>query len=72
MELSNPWIRQGQQEGQQVQAVKLVTRLLMKRLGTLSPERVEAIGRLPLDRLENLAEAVFEIHQDGDLDAWLT
>lgn len=80
VELSNPWIRQGEQqglekgrqEGRQKEAVNLVTRLLTKRLGTLSPERTDAVSRLSVEQLEALAEAVFEISRDGDLDAWLT
>lgn len=78
-ELSNPWIRQGEkeglekgrQEGRQTEAVSLVIRLLTKRLGTLSSEQTEAIQRLPIEQLENLAEAVFEITSDADLAPWL-
>lgn len=75
VELSNPWIRQGQeegrQEGRQLEAASLVTRQLTKRLGALSPVHAEAIAHLPLARLEALAEAVFEIGAEADLEAWL-
>ncbi|MFN3432030.1 MAG: DUF4351 domain-containing protein [Candidatus Sericytochromatia bacterium] len=79
VELSNPWIRQGEKEGlekglkqgRHLEAASLVVKLLTKRLGALSNERVEAIQRLPLEQLEDLIEAVFEITSDADLAPWL-
>lgn len=75
LELSNPWIRQGKEEGRregrQEGEADLVIRLLTKRLGSLSPERIEAVRRLDVEQLETLAEAIFEIGSDADLAPYL-
>jgi predicted transposase YdaD len=63
---------EGREEGRQVEAANLVVRLLRKRLGELTSGQVDAICRMPVERLERLAEAVFEISQEADLAPWLT
>lgn len=71
MELTNPWIERGREEGRQEGEASLVLRLLTKRLGALTPEQETTIRALPTPALETLAEAVFEITTPAELDARL-
>ena len=78
MELTNSWIERGRKEGleegreeSRQREAELACRLLRKRLGTLAAEREDLIRGLPVDRLERLVEAIFEIEAEADLDRWL-
>lgn len=71
MEWNSIWHKQGRLEGRQQEAANLVERLLRKRLGPDAALPLEAIRALPLERLEELAEAIFEIGTEADLEAWL-
>jgi hypothetical protein len=46
-------------------------RLLSRRCGPLSGEQESQIRRLPLERLEALAEALLDFEGMADLNAWL-
>jgi hypothetical protein len=50
---------------------KLVLRLLRKQLGELDPAAVSEVTTLPMDRLEDLGEALLGFTGRGDLDVWL-
>jgi hypothetical protein len=71
MELTTPWHEQGRREGRQEEAANLVVRLLTKRLGALPSEQTESLRQLPVEKLESLADAVFEIGTPADLAPWL-
>ena len=54
-------IREAKEEGREVEAIALVTRLLRRRLRQeLSDEMRSRINTLSLDRLENLGEALLD------------
>jgi predicted transposase/invertase (TIGR01784 family) len=59
--------QKGRQEGQ----VKLIMRLLSRRLGQINPDIESRIRQLPIDKLENLAEAMLDFSNAEDLTAWL-
>ena len=64
---------EGQQEGRQEECVSLVTRLLRRKFGIhpeLGPLLVQ-LPSLPVERLEDLAEAIFDWSEVGELTEWL-
>ena len=63
--------QQGREEGRQQGEVKLILRLLNRRLGELNPDYESRIRQLPIDKLENLAEAMLDFSNAEDLTAWL-
>ena len=79
MHLTNPWIEAGKQEGLQQGLVRgrqqgeaeLVLRLLSRRFGVLAASQERAIRKLPLAKLEALAEALLEFTSRSDLSRWL-
>ncbi|WP_310488894.1 DUF4351 domain-containing protein, partial [Chamaesiphon sp. VAR_69_metabat_338] len=42
-----------------------------RRFGTLSTEVNEVIAKLPLDKLEDLGEALLDFQELADLTSWL-
>jgi flagellar biosynthesis/type III secretory pathway protein FliH len=87
MQLTNPWIEAGKQEGLQEGLqqglqrglqqgrhqgeAELVLRLLGHRLGTLSAAQETSIRKLPLSKIEELGEALLEFTSRADLARWL-
>jgi predicted transposase/invertase (TIGR01784 family) len=75
MQLTNPWIEAGKQEGRQEGIVQgeaeLVLRLLARRLGTVSTAQEKAIRKLALPKIEALGEALLEFESNADLRNWL-
>ena len=83
MQLTNPWIeagkqqglqqglQQGRQEGRQEGKVELVLLLLDRRLGSLSSSDKKTIRKLPLTKVEALGEALLEFTSHADLARWL-
>jgi len=67
MELTTSWKEEGRQEGQS----DLILRQLKRRYGKLSPAVEERVRRLPVARLESLAEALLEFQSAADLERWL-
>ena len=76
MELMNPWVKQGweqgKQEGLQAGKEEIVTRLLSRRLGSISSENMGRLNRLSSEQLNELAEALFDFKTFVDLEIWLT
>lgn len=63
--------QEGHQEGRQREACTLILRLLKRRFGLLTSEREARITALPLERLEDLGEALLDFTTSADLDSWL-
>jgi predicted transposase YdaD len=61
------WFDEGHQEGRQREACTLILRLF----GPLTSEREARITALPLERLEDLGEALLDFTTSADLDSWL-
>jgi predicted transposase/invertase (TIGR01784 family) len=63
---------EGVTEGRQTEARSMILRLLSRRFGTLSSEVNEVVAELPLDKLEDLGEALLDFQAIGDLMNWVT
>jgi len=61
----------GEARGQAQGEAKVTLRQLARRCGALSAEQESQIRRLPLERLEALAEALLDFKGMDDLKAWL-
>jgi hypothetical protein len=75
MEIVTSWMEEGLEKGIE-QGVekgerKLLLRQLRKQMGNLNRTTVKRIESLPIDRLEQLGEALLSFTCRGDLDAWL-
>ena len=62
---------QGRLEGRQEGECDLALRQLRRRCGDLTPGQVAGVRALPLERLEELAEALLDFQGPADLDGWL-
>jgi Domain of unknown function (DUF4351) len=79
MQLTNPWIEAGKQEGlheglqkgRHSEGAELVLRLLARRLGALSAAQQKGIRKLPLSKIEELGEALLDFTSREDLARWL-
>ncbi|WAN69880.1 DUF4351 domain-containing protein [Moorena producens JHB] len=58
---------EGRQEGEQ----SLILRLLLRRLGEVSPEMRTQVQALSLAQLEALGEALLDFTKPEDLDEWM-
>jgi hypothetical protein len=63
--------QQGTLGGRQAEAVNLIIRQLNRRLGEIPADLAELIPNLPLETLENLAEALLDFQAEEDLRAFL-
>jgi predicted transposase YdaD len=61
----------GEARGEAQGEAKVTLRQLSRRCGPLSGEQESVIRRLPLERLEALAEALLDFEGMADLNAWL-
>jgi len=59
------------EEVRQQEALELVRRLLVRRIGELNPQLRERMNQLSVEQLENLAEALLDFSNEADLSAWL-
>ncbi len=60
-----------QQEVRQQEALELIRRQLLRRIGAVNPQLQERIEQLSVDQLEDLAEALLEFSNEANLAAWL-
>jgi Domain of unknown function (DUF4351) len=67
MEIVTSWMEEGIQRGE----LTVIMRLLNRRIGTVEPELQERIRHLPLNQLEDLAEALLDFSNAADLVTWL-
>jgi len=80
MEMMNPWVKQGWEEGMQsgrqagIQAGKedLVVRQLNRRFGTVSAEVMERIDHLSSEQLNELGVDLLDFKVPADLKTWLS
>jgi predicted transposase YdaD len=63
--------QEGHQEGRREEGQALILRQLKRRVGMLSPEVEARVRALPLERLEELGEALLDFQSMADLEAWI-
>jgi predicted transposase YdaD len=63
--------QEGRQEGRQEGELRTILRQLTRKLGTLSPQLINQITSLPIERLDDLADAVLDMQTLDDLMQWL-
>jgi predicted transposase YdaD len=63
--------QEGEQLGQQLGEANLIVRLLSRRFGALSPDRVSQVRSLSIPQLESLGEALLDFQSLGEFEAWL-
>jgi hypothetical protein len=75
MELTTSWkeegIVQGRLEGRLEESQNLILRLLRRRLGPLPEGLSSEVMRLPVEKLEELGEALLDFNSLLDLESWL-
>ncbi len=63
-------IRKGKAEGRQKKGVSLILRLLKRRFNTIPAEIEEKINNLPIEKIEELGEALLDFRGEEDLINW--
>ena len=75
MQIVTSWMEEGLQrgrlEGRLEGELALIMRQLTRRIGTVEPELHDRIRQLSLTQLEDLAEALLDFSDKGDLVVWL-
>jgi Domain of unknown function (DUF4351) len=71
MQIVTSWEKQGIAKGRQEQASSLVMRQLKRKFGQVSTSIEQSIITLPVDRLNDLGEALLDFKTEADLQAWL-
>ena len=66
-----PYVTNAERFGMQKEAVSLVLRQLNRRIGSVPSVAEPQIRELPVDQLEDLAEALLDFSSEQDLLAWL-
>jgi predicted transposase YdaD len=64
-------LQKGEGKGEQKEAVKFCLRLLNQGFGELDEEIIARVKVLPVEQLENLGAALFNISEVADLVTWL-
>jgi len=64
-------LREGREEGREEEARSLISRLLTRKLGSLSEAVQTQVNQLSVEALETLGEALFDFSEVSDLEAWL-
>ncbi|MBR8826542.1 MAG: DUF4351 domain-containing protein [Gomphosphaeria aponina SAG 52.96 = DSM 107014] len=63
--------KQGIEQGIEQEGIKLVSKLIQRRFGEISPALMLQIQQLKLDKLENLAEELLDITKIEQVEKWL-
>ena len=71
MQIVTSWMEEGLQRGRLEGELSVIMRQLTRRIGTVEPELHDRIRQLSLAQLEDLAEALLDFSDEGDLVAWL-
>ena len=64
-------IQQGTISGRQLEASNLIIKQLSRRFGEMPEDLIETIKNLPIETLENLAEALLDFQSVADLKTFL-
>jgi len=72
MPLISPTIQLAREEGREEGEQKVIIRQLNRRIGELKPSVIEQIRKLPVEQLEELAEALLDFSTVANLEQWLS
>ena len=61
----------GRAEGEATGSLAIVSRLLNKVIGALSPSTVASLNELSVEQLQALTDHIFDFHRESDLTDWL-
>ncbi|WP_242044819.1 DUF4351 domain-containing protein [Anabaena azotica] len=71
MEIVTSWQLQGRQEGRLEGRLEIVVRWLNRKVGAVTPELEARIQQLSPTQVEDLADALLDFTNVGDLVTWL-
>jgi hypothetical protein len=71
MQIVTSWMEQGIEQGEQKEALRLVSRVLLRRVGELDAGVNERLQLLSVNQLEELHDAALDFSQMEDLTGWL-
>ena len=63
--------RKGIEKGKQEEAATLILRQLKRRVGEIGGELEQQVSAMPLEKLEELGEALLDFTGEADLKNWL-
>jgi Domain of unknown function (DUF4351) len=72
MQIVTSWMEQGIEQGEQNEALRLVSRVLTRRVGELDDGVNERLQQLSVSQLEELHDAALDFTQVADLEYWLS
>jgi predicted transposase/invertase (TIGR01784 family) len=61
----------GENRGRQEGELRTILRILSRKFGTLSPQLISQVSSLPIERLDDLADAILDMQNLDDLVRWL-
>ncbi|MBW4644376.1 MAG: DUF4351 domain-containing protein [Goleter apudmare HA4340-LM2] len=64
-------LQKGEERGKKQEALQLILRLLTRRFGAIDPETEQQTPTLPINQLEDLAEALLDFTSQTDLVNYL-
>ena len=72
MQIVTSWMEQGIEQGEQKEALRLVSRVLNRRVGELDAGEIDQLQQLSVARLEDLLDAALDFTSRSDLESWLS
>ena len=71
MEITTSWEQKGRAEGKVEGQADLLIRLLHKKFANIPPEMENQVKALPAEKLQQLAEAIFDLETIEDVKGFL-
>jgi hypothetical protein len=72
MQIVTSWMEQGIEQGEQKEALRLVSRVLTRRVGELEAGVSERLQQLSVSQLEDLLDAALDFTQVAEIESWLS
>jgi hypothetical protein len=72
MQIVTSWMEQGIEQGEQKEALRLVSRVLTRRVGELEAGLSDRLQQLTVSQLEDLLDAALDFTQVAEIESWLS
>ena len=72
MQIVTSWMEQGIKQGEQKEALRLVSRVLNRRVGELDAAAIDRLQQLTVSKLEELLDAALDFNSIANLETWLS